>query len=128
METRIQKAILTALIALLIARLISEMLVITKRHYRNRLDLASSIDCFVESERFEGRRRLGWTLSEPTWQGVDGSMAHNNCHHSEAGLHRDSRGLQFEGRSVPTDTHARSSLIGARTRAALHRAVKAFAI
>jgi hypothetical protein len=74
------KAILTALVALLIARLISEMLVITRRHYRNLLDFASLVDGFVESERFEGRRRLGWSLSQSTWQGrkVDGSCAHNN--------------------------------------------------
>jgi hypothetical protein len=74
-----QKAILTALIALLIGRLISEMLVITRRHYRNLLDFASFVDGFVESERFESRRRLGWGLSQSTWLGqkIDGSMTHN---------------------------------------------------
>jgi hypothetical protein len=76
-----QKAILTALIALLIARLISEMLVITRRHYRNLLNFASFVDGFVESERFERRHRLGWTLSQSTWQGrkVDGSMTHKRA-------------------------------------------------
>ena len=38
-----QKAILTALIALLIGRLISEMLVITRRHYLNLLDFTSFV-------------------------------------------------------------------------------------
>src|ERR1700747_1375479 len=79
METRMQTAILTALIALLIGRLISEMLVISRRHYRNLLDFASFVDGFVESERFESRRRLGWGLSHSTWLGqkIDGSMTHN---------------------------------------------------
>jgi hypothetical protein len=108
-----QKAILTALITLLIGRLISEMMVITRRHYRNLLDFASFVDGFVESERFESRRRLGWGLSQSTWLGqkIDGSMTHNKLvsYHSESGSHRESRGLQFEDRSIPTDTHARSS-------------------
>jgi hypothetical protein len=68
METRMQKAILSALIALLIARLISEMLVITRRHYRNLPDFASFVDGIVE-KRFESRLRLGWILSQSTWRG-----------------------------------------------------------
>jgi hypothetical protein len=40
------KAILTALIALLIARLISEMLLITRRRYRSLLNFASFVDGF----------------------------------------------------------------------------------
>jgi hypothetical protein len=106
-----QKAILTALITLLIGRLISEMLVITRRHYRNLLDFASFVDGFVESERFESQRRLGWGLSQSTWLGqkINGSMTHNKLvsYHSKSGSHRESRGLQFEDRSIPTDTHMR---------------------
>jgi hypothetical protein len=56
-----QKAILTALIALLIGRLISEMLVITRRHYRNLLDFASFVDvlCGERALRKPTSHKLG---------------------------------------------------------------------